>query len=174
VAEQQLRYGPPGAHPAAAGGPWRLRCDAVLTISEASEVDADLVAAVARLLPQLSRSAPAPTAEDLGAVVASPATRLLIASDEGRIVGTLTLALFRIPSGVRAWIEDVITDADARGRGVGEALTRRALDLAAEHGARTVELTSRPSREAANRLYQRLGFEIRETNVYRFELGDAR
>ena len=79
--------------------------------------------------------------------------------------------MFRIPSGVRAWIEDVVVDEAARGQGVGEALNREALRLAAEQGARTVELTSRPSREAANRLYQRLGFKMRETNVYRYELG---
>jgi len=85
-------------------------------------------------------------------------------------VGTLTLALFRLPSGVRAWIEDVIVSESVRGRGCGEELTRAALDAARQAGARTVELTSRPSRQAANRLYQRLGFKVRETNVYRFEL----
>ena len=77
---------------------------------------------------------------------------------------------FRIPTGVRAWIEDVVVDGDARGRGVGEALNRHALDRARMLGAKTVDLTSRPSREAANRLYQRIGFVPRETNVYRFDL----
>jgi ribosomal protein S18 acetylase RimI-like enzyme len=86
------------------------------------------------------------------------------------VIGTLTLALFRIPTGVRAWIEDVVVDEAARGRGAGEALTREALRLAEEAGARTVDLTSRPEREAANRLYQRLGFERRGTSVYRLEL----
>jgi ribosomal protein S18 acetylase RimI-like enzyme len=81
----------------------------------------------------------------------------------------LTLVVFRIPTGVRAWIEDVVVDQDARGRGVGAALNQAAIRLAGEHGARTVDLTSRPSREAANRLYSRLGFVPRETNVYRFE-----
>jgi ribosomal protein S18 acetylase RimI-like enzyme len=85
-------------------------------------------------------------------------------------VGSLTLAMFRIPTGVRAWIEDVVVDESARGRGVGEALTQEALGRARAAGARTVELTSRPSREAANRLYLRLGFEVRDTNVYRFSL----
>ena len=96
---------------------------------------------------------------------------LLLARHEHVIVGMLTLAIFRIPTGIRAWIEDVVVDAQMRGRGVGEALTREAVRIAGTHGARTVELTSRPSREAANRLYQRLGFERRETNVYRFSIG---
>jgi ribosomal protein S18 acetylase RimI-like enzyme len=140
-------------------------------VEEASAVTDDLVAAFARLIPQLSRSAPAPTRDELAAIATSPATALLIARDDaGAIVGSLTLALFRIPTGVRAWIEDVVVDESARGTGVGEALNREALRLAAEAGAVTVDLTSRPSREAANRLYKRLGFVERATNVYRFEL----
>ncbi|MEY4373004.1 MAG: hypothetical protein RL219_1773, partial [Actinomycetota bacterium] len=87
-----------------------------------------------------------------------------------RIVGTLTLVVFRIPTGVRAWIEDVVVDNAARGHGVGELLNVRALEVARSKGAKTVDLTSRPSREAANRLYQRIGFQPRETNVYRFSL----
>lgn len=143
----------------------------MVRIREVTEVDDEVVAAVARLLPQLSRSAPPPTAETVGAIAGSPATRLLLAVDDGgAVVGTLTLAVFHIPSGVRAWIEDVITDEAARGQGVGAALTHRALELAREAGARTVDLTSRPSREAANRLYRRLGFQLRETNVYRIDL----
>ena len=86
------------------------------------------------------------------------------------ILGSLTLVVFPIPTGIRAWIEDVVVDDAARGRGVGEELNRFALDLAGRLGARTVDLTSRPSREAANRLYQRIGFEARDTNVYRFSL----
>jgi ribosomal protein S18 acetylase RimI-like enzyme len=100
---------------------------------------------------------------------------LLLATDSergGAIVGSMTLVLFRIPTGMRAWIEDVVVDAEARGAGVGAALNRRALQIAADRGARTVDLTSRPSREAANRLYRRLGFEPRSTNVYRRALGD--
>ncbi len=86
------------------------------------------------------------------------------------MAGTLTLVVFRIPTGIRAWIEDVVVDESLRGRGAGDALTRAALDKAAELGARTVDLTSRPSREAANRLYQRIGFERRDTHVYRIML----
>ncbi len=143
-----------------------------VTVREATTVTDELVAAFARLLPQLSRSAPPPTKAELTEVVASPATVLLVAEDDpgGAIIGSLTLARFRIPTGVRAWIEDVVVDDAARGRGVGEALNRRALELATAAGARSVDLTSRPSREAANRLYQRLGFEPRDTNVYRYEL----
>lgn len=130
-----------------------------------------IVEAVERLVPQLSSSSPPPTVEQLGEVVSSPATDLFVAiDDDGEIVGMSTLAVFRIPTGLRAWIEDVVVDGAARGRGVGEALTRAMLDRARELGCRTVDLTSRPSREAANRLYQRLGFQRRDTNVYRYSL----
>jgi ribosomal protein S18 acetylase RimI-like enzyme len=103
-------------------------------------------------------------------MVQSPATLVLIARVDGRIAGSLTLAMFRIPTGLRAWIEDVVVDGDARGNGVGEALNLFAIEEARKRGAVTVDLTSRPSREAANRLYQRLGFVARDTNVYRFTL----
>ncbi|MFM8862797.1 MAG: GNAT family N-acetyltransferase [Acidimicrobiia bacterium] len=142
-------------------------------VIEATEVTPALVEAFERLIPQLSRSNPAPTAAELGLIVSSPASILLVAIDreaEDRIIGSLTLAWFRIPTGVRAWIEDVVVDESARGAGVGEALNRAALDQARELGAVTVDLTSRPSREAANRLYQRIGFVARDTNVYRFSL----
>jgi ribosomal protein S18 acetylase RimI-like enzyme len=116
-------------------------------------------------------STPAPGEAELGEIVESPATVLLWAVDDaGRFVGTLTLALFRIPTALRAWIEDVIVDDTVRGQGIGEALTLEANRIAAARGAKTVDLTSRPSREAANRLYQRVGFKLRDTNVYRYEL----
>jgi ribosomal protein S18 acetylase RimI-like enzyme len=144
----------------------------VFVIEAAAAGDAEVTEAIGRLLPLLSKSAPAPTAEEVAEIAASPATTLFIArdGDSGPIVGTLTLALFRIPSGVRAWIEDVIVSSEVRGRGCGEQLTRTALDAARAAGARTVDLTSRSSREAANRLYQRMGFMGRDTNVYRYEL----
>jgi ribosomal protein S18 acetylase RimI-like enzyme len=139
-----------------------------MRVEEALEVSPDLAAAVGGLVGQLSSSSAPPGAAELEQIVASPATRLLVARDDGdAIVGTLTLVLFRIPTGLRAWIEDVVVDEDRRGRGVGEALTREAVRIAADAGARTVDLTSRPDREAANRLYERLGFRRRETNVYR-------
>lgn len=143
-----------------------------MTVEEVAEATPDVIAAFARLVPQLSRSSAAPREAEVAEMVASPATVVLVARDhEDRIVGTLTLVLFRIPTGVRAWIEDVVVDENARGAGVGEALTRAALERAGAAGARSVDLTSRPSREAANRLYRRLGFEQRDTNVWRFDLG---
>ena len=140
-------------------------------VVEIDEVTPDLVEAFVRLTPLLSKSNPAPGEAQLQEIVGSPATVLLMAVDDaGTYVGTLTLALFRIPTALRAWIEDVIVDDAARGQGIGEALTREAIRVAGERGAKTVDLTSRPSREAANRLYQRVGFEQRDTNVYRYEL----
>ena len=136
----------------------------------ARSVDDELVGAFKRLVPQLSSSNPPPSRQELEEIVGSDSSVLFIARVDGRIVGSLTLAVFRIPTGLRAWIEDVVVDADARGHGVGEALNNAALDEARCRGAVTVDLTSRPSREAANRLYQRLGFVARETNVYRYEL----
>lgn len=139
-------------------------------ITIASTVDDELVKAFERLIPQLSSSNPPPTAAELTSLVESDASSLFIARVDGQIVGSLTLAMFRIPTGIRAWIEDVVVDSSARGHGVGEALNTAALEHAKKHGAITVDLTSRPSREAANRLYQRIGFKARETNVYRYEL----
>ena len=132
-----------------------------------------IVDAVQRLVPQLSRSNPPPTTGELGELVASPATDLFIALDDaGTIVGMATLVTFRIPTGRRAWIEDVVVDEAVRGQGVGDALTRAMVDRSREFGAVTVDLTSRPSRQAANRLYQRAGFVQRDSNVYRFDLRD--
>jgi len=141
-----------------------------LSVEVAEEATPALVDAFARLLPQLSKSAPAPGKEAVEELLAASGTNVLVARDGDDIVGTLTLVVFRVPTGVKAWIEDVVVDDAARGKGVGEALTRRALELAAEVGVASVDLTSRPSREAANRLYQRLGFERRDTNVYRYRL----
>ncbi len=142
-------------------------------ISLVTLVDDELVDAFVRLVPQLSSSNPPPTRAELAEIVASPATVLFVArGDDGSISGSLTLAVFRIPTGLRAWIEDVVVDSGARGQGVGEALNRAALDHARSIGALTVDLTSRPSREAANRLYQRLGFESRSTNVYRYSFSE--
>ena len=141
-----------------------------MAVTQATTVTDELVAAFARLLPQLSSSASAPTREALEEIVASPATTILVArDDEGAIIGSLTLVVFRTPTGARAWIEDVVVDEAARGQGAGAALVDEAIRLAAESGVRTVDLTSRPSREAANALYEKSGFRARETNVYRYE-----
>ena len=134
----------------------------------ATEVTAELCAAMDRLVPQLSTSNPPPTSALLAELCASPTSTLFMARDESGILGTLTLAMFRIPTGRRAWIEDVIVDNAARGKGVGRLLSEAAIEHALAAGAVTVELTSRPSREAANRLYQRIGFVARDTNVYRY------
>lgn len=130
-----------------------------------------LTDALGRLIPQLSRSNPPPSAAELDKILTSPATDLFVASDlDGTIMGISTLVSFRIPTGMRAWIEDVVVDDAARGTGVGLALTVAMVDRARELGCVTVDLTSRPSREAANRLYQKAGFELRDTNTYRFDL----
>lgn len=136
-----------------------------------AEVTDELVEAYQRLIPQLSSSSPPPGREELEDIVAASATDVFVATDDdGRILGTSTLAVFRIPTGRRAWIEDVVVDESAGGQGIGGMLTRAMIDRAEELGCTTVDLTSRPSREAANRLYQREGFVIRDTNVYRYDL----
>jgi ribosomal protein S18 acetylase RimI-like enzyme len=139
-------------------------------VEVATELSDELVVAFRGLVPQLSSSASVPDDDALAEILASPATRVLVAKVDDRVVGILTLALFRIPTGMRAWIEDVVVDDAARGKGAGEALTREAIRLAASAGARTVDLTSRPDRQAANSMYEKLGFRRRETNVYRYEL----
>jgi ribosomal protein S18 acetylase RimI-like enzyme len=137
-----------------------------VNVERVERVDEALAAAVARLVPQLSASRTPPTREEVAALVEQPGSTLFVAREDGEIVGMLTLVVYRLPTGLRARVEDVVVESGARGRGVGEALTRAALDLAVAEDVSTVELTSAPSREAANRLYPRLGFERRETNVY--------
>jgi len=142
-----------------------------ITVEAAVTADPELIAAIVRLVPQLSSSARVPTAYEIEGIVESQATTLFVARDAGQqIVGALTLAVFRAPTGVRAWIEDVVVDGAARGAGVGSALVEAAVDEARRAEARTVDLTSRGDRAEANHLYQRLGFEQRETNVYRLSL----
>ncbi len=142
-----------------------------MEITLLTEVTDEVVDAFTRLLPQLSSSAVIPSRQQLQEIADNDS--FFIARDPelgGQIVGSLTLVTFRIPTGVRSWIEDVVVDTSQRGKGIGEALTRAALKRAADLGAKTVDLTSRPSREAANRLYQRVGFELRQTNLYRYNL----
>lgn len=139
-----------------------------VAIEIATVATEELRAGIARILPQLS-SSPPPDLEALAAITADPDSSLFIARLDGEIVGSLTLVLYRIPTGLKAWIEDVVVDEAARGHGIGELLNRAALDDAKARGAKGVSLTSRPSREAANRLYQRIGFTSRETNVYRYD-----
>ena len=148
---------------------WQGR-DMSVVVEQATIANAELIEAFQRLIPQLSSSNPPPTQDELAQIISAPSTVLFIARLDEHIVGTLTLATFRIPTGVRAWIEDVVVDTAARGHGVGEALNQAAILEARHRGAITVDLTSRPSREAANSLYQRIGFVARDTNVYRYDV----
>jgi ribosomal protein S18 acetylase RimI-like enzyme len=141
-----------------------------VTVEVVHEVTDELVEAFARLVPQLSATSGPPGRDALRRIVGSPAITLLIARADGAIAGTLTLAMFPIPTGLRAWIEDVVVDEAARGRGIGAALTAEAVRLAGDAGARTVDLTSRPARGAAGRLYEKAGFVERDTRVYRYRL----
>jgi GNAT superfamily N-acetyltransferase len=135
-----------------------------------SEVTSEVVEAFGRLIPQLSSSAKPLDAAALSAIVATPASTVLIARVDGDLVGTLTLVTFPIPTGVRAWIEDVVTEESARGKGVATALIDEAIRLAKQASARTIDLSSRPARAAAGVLYERMGFEQRETRMYRYKL----
>ncbi len=139
-------------------------------IEIASTVDDTLVAAFDRLIPQLSSSSPAPGRAGLEAIVNNPNSVLFLATLDGSIVGSLTLALYAVPTGLKAWIEDVVVDEASSRQGIGEALNQAAIEEARRRGSKDVSLTSRPSRQAANRLYERIGFERRETNVYRYKL----
>jgi ribosomal protein S18 acetylase RimI-like enzyme len=130
-----------------------------------------LADALQHLVPQLSRSNPPPGLDAVRAMLAHEAiTQFVARDDEGRIVGVSTLAVFPIPTARRAWVEDVIVDEAVNGQGIGRRLTEAMLDRARELGCATVDLTSRPSRAAANHLYRKVGFVARETNVYRYEL----
>ena len=140
-------------------------------IEIATTVSDELVDAFDRLIPQLSTSSPPPGRAGLEEIVDDADSVLFVARVDGRIVGALTLALYRIPTGRKAWIEDVVVDEAARGLGIGAALSEAAIAEARRRGAKDVSLTSRPEREAANRLYQRIGFQRRDTNVYRLKLG---
>ena len=146
-----------------------------MTVEIVTESSPEIVEAMERLIPQLSRSAAPLTPEQCEEFIAQEGVYLFVFRPANRaedgtypILGMLTLATFSIPTGLRAWVEDVVVDSQARGQGAGRALVEAAVAHAGELGARTVDLTSRPSREAANRLYRRAGFELRETNVYRF------
>jgi ribosomal protein S18 acetylase RimI-like enzyme len=141
-----------------------------ISIEIATHATDELLTSLNRLVPQLSSSASPLTSDDVEALITNPAVSVFIAKNDGAIVGTLTLVVFPIPSGLRAWIEDVVVDEGARGLGAGVALTEAAIAESKRRGAKSIDLTSRPSREAANAMYVKLGFIQRETNVYRFDL----
>lgn len=142
-----------------------------MQIDVALQADDELYGAFQRLVPQLTNNNPPPTREDLAALIQDASSTLLVArNDSGQIVGALNLTVYRVPTGIRSVIEDVIVDISARGQGVGEALLQQAIDLAKEKGARSISLTSNPTRVAANKLYLKTGFEKRETNAYQLKL----
>lgn len=137
------------------------------SVETVTEITDDLVEAFRLLMPQLNPNAAPPGKAELRAILDSGCTTLLVARDsQGKIIGTLALAVFRTPTGIHGWIEDVVVHEAARGQGIGKALTRSAIALAKEKGAKSINLTSHPRRQAANRLYQQMGFQQRETNVY--------
>ncbi len=142
----------------------------VIEVTRVDEGTPEVLRAINHLVPMLSSSAKPLELGDLKRIIETNSVNLLLAVDKDteEIVGTLTLVVFPIPTGMRAWIEDVIVDSSVRGKGIGKLLTRRAIEIAESEGAKTVDLTSRPSRVEANSLYQSMGFEVRETNVYRF------
>jgi ribosomal protein S18 acetylase RimI-like enzyme len=144
-----------------------------LTISQVTQVTEELYKACLRLIPQLTSHNPPPSRQELALLISSPSSILFMAQHlnfDTEIIGLACVVIYRVPTGVRAYIEDVIVDENARGRGVGEALMQACLERAEHAGASQVMLTSNPNRQAANRLYQRMGFEQRNTNVYRFRL----
>ncbi len=147
-----------------------------MAIELVQEASAELEQAFVTLIPQLSSSAQPFKLEELEEFLSQDNIYLLVyradtpdANGNYPILGMLTLVTFQIPTGWRAWIEDVVVDSQARGQGAGQQLVEAALDLAKHKGVKSIDLTSRPSRAAANRLYQRCGFQLRETNVYRFQ-----
>ena len=143
----------------------------MIKIFEITEMSQKVYDAFERLLPQLSSSAKTPTWDELEDLINSKAGIVLAAVDDEdpdeTILGTMTLVVFRIPTGVRAWVEDVVVDKEARGKGIGDKLIRTSIERAKAEGAKTIDLTSRPTRVEAHRLYKRCGFEMRETCVFR-------
>ena len=142
----------------------------MITISELTECNANALSAINGLLPQLSKSSQPMNMERLSELVKSDNTFLFVASKEGQVLGMLSLVVLKIPTGNKAWVEDVVVDQSARGKGLGKSLMNHALEDAKKRGVKSIDLTSRPSRESANKLYQNLGYEIRETNVYRYKI----
>jgi ribosomal protein S18 acetylase RimI-like enzyme len=141
-----------------------------MKIEKAKHTDPDLLEGINALLPQLSGPAKLLNEAELREILHSGTTHLLVARQDGKLYGMLTLAIFRIPTCICGLVEDVVVDEAIRGYGLGKMLLEAAIELARAEGAQQLDLTSRPSREAANRLYQNLGFEKRDTNVYRLVL----
>lgn len=141
-----------------------------MKVMEVKEYSKELHLAINGLLPQLSRSTPTVSKEHLERVISSDSNTLFIAIDNGHYCGSLTLIVLDVLTGMRGWIDDVVVSEAARGKGIGKLLLRTALDHAQKNGVKKVDLTSRPERKEANALYKSLGFELRETNAYRYEM----
>ncbi|MBI5962189.1 MAG: GNAT family N-acetyltransferase [Chloroflexi bacterium] len=142
-----------------------------MRIDIVTRADKELYDAFQRLVPQLTNNNPPPSLDHLTALVRDSSSTLMVARNErAEIIGALTLTVYRVPTGVRSIIEDVIVDNSARGLGIGEALMKHAIEVAREKNASNISLTCNPMREAANRLYQRMGFKKRETNAYQYKL----
>ena len=143
----------------------------MINISELTEASSSVLQSINELLPQLSSSAQVISMDRLSELVESDNTIIFLGTDDnGQILGMLSLIVMKIPTGNKAWIEDVVVDQSARGKGLGKALMDHALERAKKLAVKSVDLTSRPSRESANMLYQSLGYQIRETNVYRYKI----
>jgi len=142
-----------------------------MKIREVTRFDSRVFDAITKLLPQLGPNTNPLSEEHFRRILKSDNSHLFIAEpDNNEIAGMLTLVTYQIPTGTKVWIEDVVVDESCRGKGIGQELTMHAIEFARSLGAGSVELTSRPSRISANKLYQKLGFIQRETNVYRYEL----
>jgi GNAT superfamily N-acetyltransferase len=143
-----------------------------MRIEVVSEATPELHAALARLLPKLNPKLQVPDMARLRRLIADPAATLLVARDGDAIVGTTTVIVYTTPFWIKARLDEVVVDDSARGKGVGEALVKTALDIGRKRGAQIAELQSGrgPNREAAHRLYERLGFQVRETDVFRIVL----
>jgi ribosomal protein S18 acetylase RimI-like enzyme len=141
-----------------------------MQINIVTQADEELYEAFQRLIPQLTNNNPPPSLNDLADLLRDASSTLMVArADNNQIVGALTLTVYRVPTGIRSIIEDVIVDNSARGQGIGDTLMKYAINLAREKGTQNISLTSNPMREAANRLYLRVGFKKRETNAYQYK-----
>jgi ribosomal protein S18 acetylase RimI-like enzyme len=137
-------------------------------VERVTRLTPELVEAMGRLVPQLSPGRQPPTESELSAMLGDDRVHLLVArSGDGAIQGAVALIFYRVPTGLRARIEDLVVSRSARGLGMGKALMLRAMDAARQGQAHVLDLTSNPSREEANALYVHLGFQRWVTNVYR-------
>jgi len=144
-----------------------------MSIHKITEPTEEVYLALHRLIPQLGAHKVKPTWDEFCVLVKSEASLLLAARDSEEshnIVGILCLTIYRVPTGIRSIIEDVIVDEKMRGKGIGKALVLHAIEIARDVGASGISLTSNPQREAANQLYRSLGFELRKTNPYFYKL----